>query len=144
MLNYFPDLKLNIFGFGPQEEVLKILASFNISFLGAISNDKISHYYQSNDVFVLPSKSEPWGLVIEEAMNNGLPVIVSNKVGCSIDLVADDVNGIRFDLDDRNSLKNAVLKICNPIYYNVLAKNISCYNFEERSQKYVASFFNME
>lgn len=56
------------------------------------------------------SKSEPWGLVIEEAMNNGLPVIVSNKVGCSIDLVAEDVNGIIFDLDDRNSLKNAVLE----------------------------------
>ena len=144
VFNSLPDLKLNIIGFGPQEEVLKKMASFNISFLGAISNDKISHYYQSNDVFVLPSKSEPWGLVIEEAMNNGLPVIVSNKVGCSIDLVAEDVNGIRFDLDDRNSLKNAILKICNPIYYNVLAKNISCYNFEERSQKYVASFFYME
>ncbi|WP_255504379.1 hypothetical protein [Bacteroides sp. PHL 2737] len=38
-------------------------------------------------------------------MNNGLPVIVSNKVGCSMDLVAEDVNGIRFDLDDRNFKK---------------------------------------
>lgn len=144
MFNSLPDLKLTVIGFGPKEEELKKMASSNVSFLGAISNDKISHYYQCNDVFVLPSKSEPWGLVIEEAMNNGLPVIVSNKVGCSIDLVAEDVNGIIFDLDDRNSLKNAVLKICDPIYYNVLAKNISCYNFEERSQKYVASFFYME
>nr|WP_255504478.1 hypothetical protein [Bacteroides sp. PHL 2737] len=52
MFNSLPDLKLNIIGFGPQEEVLKKMASFNISFLGAISNDKIFHYYQSNDVFL--------------------------------------------------------------------------------------------
>ena len=50
-------------------------------------------YYAVADVLVLPSEREPWGLVINEAMNAGTAVIVSDQVGAAADLVEDGVNG---------------------------------------------------
>ncbi len=49
------------------------------------------------DVFVLPSYSEPWGLVVNEAMAAGMPVIVSEKCGSAPDLVIDGENGFTFN-----------------------------------------------
>ncbi|GAB3759981.1 glycosyltransferase family 4 protein [Spirosoma pomorum] len=50
-----------------------------------------------SNVLVLPSTSEPWGLVVNEAMACGLPVIVSNRCGCVADLVDDGKTGFVFD-----------------------------------------------
>jgi glycosyltransferase involved in cell wall biosynthesis len=52
------------------------------------------------EAFVLPSKREEWGLVVNEAMACGAPVIVSNRVGAHFDLVQEGVNGFSFEPDD--------------------------------------------
>lgn len=49
--------------------------------------------YNIGDILILPSYHEPWGLVVNEAMAAGLPVIVSNECGSSLDLVRDGENG---------------------------------------------------
>ena len=81
VFNHLSYLELDLVGFGEQEAELKAMAGENIKFLGAINNKELWKLYREVDVFVLPSKSEPWGLVVEEALNNGTPVIVSDKVG---------------------------------------------------------------
>lgn len=96
--------KLIIVGDGPEISNLKRKAKNNISFLGYINNKDLKKIYKSADVFVLPSKSEPWGLVIEEALNFGLPIIVSNKVGCKDDLVF-KYNGLIFDINNKDLFK---------------------------------------
>ena len=65
------------------------------------------------NVLVLPSWSEPWGLVVNEAMACGLPVIVSNRCGCVPDLVHDGQNGFVFDPDQPAELIRRLLGFMN-------------------------------
>jgi glycosyltransferase involved in cell wall biosynthesis len=140
--NSLPEFTLNLIGYGPEEKYLKTIAKENINFLGSISNEKLYIEYQKNDVFILPSLSEPWGLVVEEALNNGLPVIVSNKVGCIDEVVKDGVNGIIFEIESINGLIDAINKISNIQFYNNLRLNISKMNFEEIRQHQVNCYLN--
>lgn len=130
VFNELPQFELFLVGFGEQEQELKEMAGNNVTFIGAIENKKLSAIYQQMDVFVLPSKSEPWGLVVEEALNNGIPVIVSDRVGCAEEII-NDSNGIVFHLNDPESLKESIIKISNVDYYNKLRANISKINYEE-------------
>lgn len=130
VFNEFPDLTLDIVGFGPLEKELKMLAAPNIIFHGAVDNEALPSYYADADVFILASKSEPWGIVVEEALNNGLPVIVSDKVGCAEELV-NESNGLIFKSNDIDSLIYAINKILDVEYYNKLRYNISKLDFEK-------------
>ncbi len=129
--NKLPELKLNIVGYGPQDSVLKSIANKNIIFHGPVDNSDLPQKYYDNEVFILNSSSEPWGLVVEEALNCGLPVIVSDKVGCAEEIIKQDVNGIIFPLSENDGLLNAVLKILDIQYYNTLRRNISLMDFNK-------------
>jgi glycosyltransferase involved in cell wall biosynthesis len=65
-----------------------------VTYLGRLSGDDVLHSYLAADLLVLPSLFEPWGLVINEAMACGLPVIVSDRVGCADDLVRPGETGL--------------------------------------------------
>ena len=66
--------------------------------------EQLPIYYALASAFVLPSRVEPWGLVVNEAMACGLPVIVSNRCGCALDLVRENVNGWTFEPEDAGAL----------------------------------------
>jgi 1,2-diacylglycerol 3-alpha-glucosyltransferase len=68
-------------------------------------------YYGLASALILPSVSETWGLVVNEAMASGLPVLVSNRCGCVPDLVQDGVNGFTFDPLDVEALAQLMFKI---------------------------------
>ncbi len=68
-------------------------------------------YYALANAFILASTSEQWGLVVNEAMACGLPVLVSNRCGCAQDLVKDGVNGFTFDPFSIESIAVALHKI---------------------------------
>lgn len=128
-----PSLHLNILGYGSMYNQLKQLASpyKNIQFLGSIKNKILYSVYQNNDVFILPSSREPWGLVVEEALNNGLPIILSDRVGCAEEILQENVNGFLFVYNDKDSLVNVINKIVKPEVYNKLSKNVSQLDFEK-------------
>lgn len=88
---------LLLIGDGPERDVLKRMVSEancpDIRFLGFRNQSELPAFYDLCDVFVLASVNEPWGLAINEAMNAGRAVIVSEQVGCQPDLVEDGVNG---------------------------------------------------
>lgn len=65
----------------------------SIRFLGFRNQTELPAFFDLCDVFVLPSRKEPWGLVVNEVMNAAKPVIVSDEVGCALDLVIDGENG---------------------------------------------------
>lgn len=139
VFNEHPELKLIIVGFGEQETELKSLSKENIEFRGAVDNKDLWHIYREADVFVLPSKSETWGLVVEEALNNGTPVIVSDRVGCKDDLVSENT-GLVFCHNSKEDLKHAVNKITDVDYYNKLRFGVSKLDFYKRAEHQVEVF----
>lgn len=73
--------------------------------------DELFKHYFIGDAFILASKEEPWGLVVNEAMSAGLPIIVSNICGCSKDLVKNKVNGYIVSPYDINDISNKIKKV---------------------------------
>ncbi len=77
----------------------------NIYFAGFKNQTELSKYYTMADILVLPSQEgETWGLVVNEAMCFGLPVIISDVVGCGSDLVKEGINGYIFPVGDIDEL----------------------------------------
>ena len=68
-------------------------------------------YYAHAGAFIHASTTEQWGLVVNEAMASGLPVLVSNRCGCATDLVQEGVNGFTFDPCDVEQLAKLMLRI---------------------------------
>ncbi|MBB1274710.1 glycosyltransferase family 4 protein [Psychromonas sp. SR45-3] len=129
---------LTIAGDGPLLNELRLSANPNISFLGYINNEELSVVYKEHDVFILPSYSEPWGLVIDEALWFGLPVVVSENVGCLEDLVINPVTGIVFKLNDQISFDNALSEIESS--YAKYCRNVNSINFEARDEEQISAY----
>ena len=106
---------LVIVGDGPQKSFLyKLADSLNITesviFTGSLANLDVNERYIQSTCLVLPSKSEPWGLVVNEALSYGCPVIVSNFCGCAPELVNEGVTGFIYPVNDIHELENSMLK----------------------------------
>ena len=84
----------------------------------------------------MPSKSEPWGLVVEEALNNGTPVIVSDMVGCRESIVTERL-GIVFKHDNKEDLFKAINKMTDIESYNKMREAVANLNFKDRAEKQV-------
>jgi glycosyltransferase involved in cell wall biosynthesis len=87
----------------------------NVYFAGFIPNNKLPKYYAISDIFILPSYYEPWGVVVNEAMASGLPIILSDKVGAAGDLLKEGENGFSFKSGNWEELAELIKKLlANP------------------------------
>ncbi|MES2519789.1 MAG: glycosyltransferase family 4 protein [Bacteroidota bacterium] len=106
-----------ILGDGEQKDDLKKFVSEKniqkVSFQKGVSWQQVPEYLALSDVLVLPSYSEPWGLVVNEAMACGLPILVSEKCGCAIDLVKNGKNGFTFSPYNIEEMSSLLLKFIN-------------------------------
>jgi glycosyltransferase involved in cell wall biosynthesis len=71
----------------------------------------LPRFFDLATVFVLPSRHEPWGLIVNEVMNAGRAVIVSDEVGCQPDLIEDGVEGCVFPAGDVGALTDALRRV---------------------------------
>jgi len=78
---------------------------------GFLQQDELLAYFAHASCFVHASIQEQWGLVVNEAMAAGLPVLVSNRCGCFEDLVLEGVNGFGFDPENSQQLTDLMLKV---------------------------------
>ena len=108
----FPTACLVIAGSGDEQASLQYLSESlrikQIRFVGFQNQTQLPPLYAATDVFVLPSDEEPWGLVINEVMAAGVPVIVSNEVGAAPDLVEGKGTGIVYRCGDVDALSQAL------------------------------------
>ncbi|MEY0436502.1 glycosyltransferase [Providencia huaxiensis] len=132
--------KLTIVGDGPLMDELKLIAKQNVTFLGYVNNEQLADVYRSHDIFILPSNSEPWGLVIDEALWFGLPVVVSCNVGCSEDLVIKEKTGSVFVLNNDVSFNNALSDV--ELNYSKYKKNVMKIDFDRRDQDQINAYLN--
>ncbi len=93
---------LVILGDGPlREKIEKHIESsglyHHVQLAGFVQYPELPIYYGLAGCFILPSTTEQWGLVVNEAMASGLPVLVSRHCGCAQDLVEEGINGFVFD-----------------------------------------------
>ena len=110
-----------------QAKALDIVQS--VRFAGFRNQSELPRFYDLCDVFVLPSIHEPWGLVVNEVMNAGRAVIVSDQVGAAADLVREGENGFIFPAGDVDSLTDRLLK--------VLSDPVQCQRMGERSRQII-------
>jgi glycosyltransferase involved in cell wall biosynthesis len=79
-----------------------------IEYAGFHAPERLPEHFARADVFVLPSRYDGWGVVVNQAIAAGLPVICSDQVGAGFDLVAKGKNGVRFAAGDVASLETAM------------------------------------
>jgi glycosyltransferase involved in cell wall biosynthesis len=82
-----------------------------VRFCGFRNQSELPRFFDLATVFVLPSRDEPWGLIVNEVMNSGRAVILSNDVGCQSDLVTDGVEGCVFPVGDVKALTDALRRV---------------------------------
>ncbi len=103
---------LLLVGSGAMESALRTLVSSSgvndVAFGGFVNQSELPRVLAASDVFVLPAENEPWGLIVNEAMCAGLPVVVANEIGCVPDLVRHGENGLLVRAGDVTGLADAL------------------------------------
>lgn len=77
-------------------------------FPGFMGKEKLMEYYSAADIFVLPTHHDEWGLVVNEAMGMGLPVITTDKCGAGLEIIKNGENGFVIHDNDERELKNKI------------------------------------
>jgi len=88
----------------------------NVHFVGFKKKEALEEYYKAADLLVLPTKSDVWGLVINEAMAQGLPVVTTDKCVAGVELVENGVNGYIVPVDDNAVLTAAINRVFREDY----------------------------
>ncbi len=107
------DWGLLIVGDGTLRSLVESQATQGVHWMGGHPWNEVPRYLALADGLVLPSRFEPWGLVVNEAMVCGLPVIVSSQCGCVNDLVEEGKNGYVFRPENELELAVALQKFVN-------------------------------
>ena len=102
---------------GLREELEKLRSELGledcVQMPGFKQYEELPEYYAAAGAFIHASTTEQWGLVVNEAMASGLPVLVSNRCGCAADLVRDGENGWSFDPADEEQMADLMLRIAS-------------------------------
>ncbi len=91
-----------------------VSGSERIVFAGFRNQSELPRFFELSSVFVLPSRHEAWGLITNEAMASGMPVIVTQSAGCTPDLVQNGVNGFAYPVGDIAALRSALETCLSP------------------------------
>lgn len=108
-------VRLLVVGDGTLSEQARAMESSGVGakWMGRLEGSALLEAYAVADVLVLPSVFEPWGLVVNEAMAAGLPVIASSCVGCVDDLVIDGQTGIVVEADNVPALVRSMTRLAD-------------------------------
>ena len=133
------DVGIYIIGGTVTEEYRRLINQYglrSIHFIPFMEKEELSDYYMLSDLFILPTREDIWGLVINEAMAHGLPVITTKSCLAGLELIEDGVNGFLVDRDNVTALADRMNRLlqddelCMRMAENNLSK-IQAYTIEE-------------
>jgi glycosyltransferase involved in cell wall biosynthesis len=105
-------LHLRLLGSGPKGDHYRSMVpqeiANRIDFAGHVDPQELPEIFAKADIFCLPSRHDGWGVVVNEALGAGLPIIVSDKVGAGADLVQHGRNGLITSAGDVDALADAL------------------------------------
>lgn len=93
------------------QDIMKANNITNLHFIGFKNKAELAKYFCASDIFVLPTRYDIWGLVINEAMSFGLPIISTDKCAAADELINIYNNGIIVPIEDEVALANALNKL---------------------------------
>ena len=132
------DPYLLIVGDGEERTALARQAAHlpGVRFCGFRNQSQLPRFFALATVFVLPSRHEPWALIVNEVMNAGCPVIVSDDVGCHPDLITNGVEGFVFPVRDIAALTGALHKVLSSTHTQremgqAALRRVSGWSFEQ-------------
>ena len=79
-----------------------------VTFINHVSKEEVIELLDLSDVFVLPTRGDVWGLVINEAMARGLPIITTNKCVAGVSLIENNKNGFIVEVDNLHELQEKI------------------------------------
>ena len=143
-----PDSTLIIVGNGVLENNLKkkYSAENKIHFIDFQNQSMMPVVYRLGDIFVLPSAGpgETWGLCVNEAMACSKSILVSNRVGCSVDLVVEGENGYTFLAGNVNDLIHKMLLLYNRKYELISMGKVSLDTIKQWDYDFIANRIEKE
>lgn len=108
------DIGFYIVGDEPTQEFLCWKKEKNLEhvhFVPFKSKNELAYYYAAADVFAILSRGDTWGLVVNEAMSYGLPVVSSDKCVAGVELIQHGVNGFVVPLEDENDIFKLITEL---------------------------------
>lgn len=123
------DATLCLIGGTPTDEYNSIIKEnklTNVTFRPFLSKDELNEYYKASDLFVLPTREDIWGLVINEAMSQGLPVITTDRCVAGLELISD--KNLIVPSEDSVDLGKAINNILDNVSFR---RAISTYNLNK-------------
>jgi glycosyltransferase involved in cell wall biosynthesis len=114
-------VEVTLAGIGPEEGRLRAMAGPNVTFLGQVERDALPGLYADADILVMPSRSEPWGMALNEAALAGLPLVSTTSAGAAWDLIDHGVNGFRLQPDDVGALREALRRLVEDAAFRTAA-----------------------
>lgn len=142
------DIGLYIVGGNPTEEYIALrnnLNAENTHFVGFMDKERLKKYYRAADLFILPTREDIWGLVVNEAMANGLPIVSTNRCIAALELVKEGVNGYIVPVEDEKALAEAINKVLEDEEKKLQMSRASleiirAYTFENMAKRHIEVF----
>ena len=117
----YEDINLYIIGGEPENNTKEFVMKNNLKnvhFVNILNSNELKKYYAASDAFILCTREDIWGLVIEEAMSFGLPIITSNNCVAGLHFAQNSSNPIICDVNDINGYSKSLIEL----YKNIVLR----------------------
>ncbi len=111
--NNWKETGIYIIGGTPTQEYIELKEKYNaknVHFINFLSKEELTKFYRAADLFILPTREDIWGLVINEAMANGLPIITTDKCIAGLEMIENGEIGDIFEANNEGQLIKCVNK----------------------------------